>query len=96
LWIENALLKLMKARSEFGEGKLEGVGFSELKHLKDKLRDSTVIFDNGPDSDQATPEEGNTSSLKPGIFVTVPVNNFGKWAFSTIGLDYPEWKILEK
>jgi hypothetical protein len=36
-----------------------------------------------------------TSSVKPAIFVTVPVNNFGKWAFSTIGLDYPDWKILE-
>jgi hypothetical protein len=41
-------------------------------------------------------EGAKTSSLKPEIFVTVPVNNFSKWAFSIIGMNYPDWKILEK
>jgi hypothetical protein len=100
--IENALLKLMNARSEFAEGKLEGVGFSELKRLKEKKRDSTFYFDNAePDSGNDWLNEGlstsgsegaKTSSVKPGIFVTVPVNNFSKWAFSTIGLNWPDWK----
>jgi hypothetical protein len=99
--VENALLKLMKARSEFGEGKLEGVGFSELKRLKEKGRDSTFYFDNAePDSgndwlnkgwSSSGSEGAKTSSVKPGIFVTVPVNNFGKWGFSCIGLNYPDW-----
>jgi hypothetical protein len=106
--IENALLKLMQARSEFAEGKLEGVGFSELKRLKEKGRDSTFYFSPPADADQGNdwlsrrwdsagnlPEGAKTSSVKPGIFVTVPINNFSKWAFSTIGLNWPDWKILE-
>jgi hypothetical protein len=88
--IENALLKLMQARSEFAEGKLEGVGFSGLKRLKDRGRDSTFYFDDAPDAD-TTPEQATAASLKAGIFVTVPVNNFSRWAFSLIGLDYPDW-----
>jgi hypothetical protein len=84
--IENATLKLMQASRELNEGKGPAIGYSELKRLKDGGRDSTFVFDNAPDADQ-----GKTSSVKPGIFVTVPVNNFGKWAFSTIGLDYPDW-----
>jgi hypothetical protein len=99
--IENALLKLMKARSEFAEGNLEGMGLSELKRLKEKKRDSTFYFDNAePDSGNDWLNEGwgssgsgqaKTSSVKPTIFVTVPVNNFGKWGFSCIGLNYPDW-----
>jgi hypothetical protein len=84
--IENATLKLMKASGELNEGKGPAIGYSELKRLKDEGRDSTFVFDNAPDADQ-----GKTSSVKPGIFVTVPVNNFGKWAFSIIGLNWPDW-----
>jgi hypothetical protein len=68
--------------------------YLELKRMKDKGRDSTFFVDDVPDAD-TTPGQGKTSSLKPSIFVTVPVNNFGKWAFSTIGLNWPDWKILE-
>jgi hypothetical protein len=60
-----------------------------------KGRDSTFVFDDAPDRDPATPEQAKTSSVQPGIFVTVPINNFSKWAFSTIGLNWPDWKILE-
>jgi hypothetical protein len=84
--IENATLKLMQATSEFNKGKRPGIGFSELRRMKDGGRDSTFVFDNAPDADQ-----GKTSSVKPEIFVTVPVNNFGKWAFSIIGLNWPDW-----
>jgi hypothetical protein len=59
--------------------------------MKDKGRDSAFVLDNAPDRDQATPEQGETSSLKPGIFVTVPVNNFSRWAFSIMGMNYPDW-----
>jgi hypothetical protein len=101
--IENALLKLMQARSEFNEGKGPGMGYSELKRMEDRGRDSTFYFDNAPEADQGSDGEsdwldrgwgkageGKTSSVKPGIFVTAPVNNFSRWAFPTIGLDYPE------
>jgi hypothetical protein len=106
--IEDALLKLMKARSEFAEGDLEGVGYSELMRLKKKDRPSTFYFSPPADADQGNdwlsrgwdsagnlPEGAKTSSVKPGIFVTVPINNFSKWAFSIIGLNWPDWKILE-
>jgi hypothetical protein len=99
--IENAALKLMKGRSEFNEGKRPGVGFSELNRLKEKKRDSTFYFDNAePDSSNdwlnegwgsSGAEQAKISSVKPGIFVTVPVNNLAKWGFSTIGLNYPNW-----
>jgi hypothetical protein len=89
--IENALLKLMKGRREFNEGERPGMGYSELKRMKVRGRDSTFVLDDVPDADQATPEQGKTSSLKPGIFVTVPVNNFSRGAFSLIGLNYPDW-----
>jgi hypothetical protein len=70
--IENATLKLMKARGEFNEGKRPGVGYAELKRMKDKGRDSTFVFDNTPDADQATSEQAKAASLKPEVFVTVP------------------------
>jgi hypothetical protein len=88
--IENATLKLMKATSEVNKGERPGAGYSELRRMKDEGRDSTFVFDDAADADQ-----GKTSSVEPGIFVTVPVNNFGKWGFSTIGLNWPDWKILE-
>ena len=56
-----------------------------------KGRDSTFAFDDAPDRDPATPEQAKTSGVKPAIFVTVPVNNFSKWAFSCIGLNWPDW-----
>jgi len=93
--IENASLKLMKARREFDEGKREGIGYSELSRMKERRRDSTFVFEKVPVADQATPvskeQEGKIAGLKPAIFVTVPVNNFSKWAFSSIGLNYPDW-----
>jgi hypothetical protein len=89
--IENATLKLMKASWEFNEGKGSAIGYSELKRLKEGGRDSTFVFDNAQEADQARPEGARTSSVKPEIFVTVPVNNFGKWAFSIIGLNWPDW-----
>jgi hypothetical protein len=82
--IENAALKLMQASWELNEGKGSAIGYSELKRMKDRGRDSTFVL-------HTVPEEAKTSSLKPGIFVTVPVNNFSRWAFSLIGLDYPDW-----
>jgi hypothetical protein len=76
-------------------GKRPGVGYSELKRM-DKGRDSTFVFDDDSDADQATLEQTKTASLKPEILVTVPVNNFSKWAFSLIGPNYPDWPIFEK
>jgi hypothetical protein len=86
--IENVTLKWMQARRGLDEGKGPAIGYSELKRLRDKRCGSTFVL-------HTVPEEAKTSSLKPGIFVTVPVNNFSKWAFSTIGLNWPDWKILE-
>jgi hypothetical protein len=85
--VEDALLKLMQAWGEFNEGKRPGVGYSDQ---------GSDWLSRGWDTAGLTPEQAKASSLKPGIFVTVPVNNFGKWGFSTIGLNYPDWKILEK
>jgi len=64
--------------------------------MKDKGRDSTFVFDNAPDADQATPEQAKAGSVKPEVFVTVPVNNFSKWAFSLIGMNYPDWERLSQ
>jgi hypothetical protein len=100
--IENAMQKLMKARAEFDEGKRPAHGWTELKRLKDRRRDSPIFLDHVPDPDQATPEEvsseeeGKTSSLKPCIFVGVPASHAGRRVFSIIGMDYPDWPILEK
>jgi hypothetical protein len=54
--IETATLKLMKARGEFNEGKRPGIDYSELKRMKDRGRDSTFVFDEAQDADQATLE----------------------------------------
>jgi hypothetical protein len=100
--IEQVMEKLMKARAEFDEGKRPAHGWTELQRLKGKGRDSAFFLDQVPDADQATPEEvskeeeGKTSSLKPCIFVGVPGSQMGQRAFSIIGMDYPDWPILEK
>ena len=98
--IENATLKLKKARDEFQAGKREGWGYSELKRMKDRGRDSKFVFDDvpdAPDADQGIAKEGSNAYLiQPRIFVGVPQNLMAKQGFSILGMDYPKWPILEK
>ena len=98
--IENATLKLTKASEEFREGKREGWGYSELKRMKDRGRDSKFVFDavpDAPDADQGIAKEGSNAYLiQPRIFVGVPGSPTGKRVFSILGMDYPKWPILEK
>jgi hypothetical protein len=103
--IENATLKLTKARDEFQEGKRPGWGCSELKRMKDLGRDSKFVFDTVPDDardadhgiDQGIAKEGSDAYLiQPRVFVGVPQNVMAKQGFSILGMNYPNWPILEK
>jgi hypothetical protein len=89
--IENAMHKLTQARSEFQEGDRPGYGYAELKHLKDKGRDSRFVLDRIPGDagdevpkQEGGPEEeaGKTASIPLCIFVGMAANNMERWVWS--------------
>jgi hypothetical protein len=92
--IESPLLQLMKARGEFQVEKPPAMGYAELKRMKDKDRDSTLILDNLPDRDQDSAdevpkEEAKTVSFEPCIFERVPQNLMDRQVFSILGMNHP-------
>jgi hypothetical protein len=97
--IENATLKLRKARDEFEKGEREDDGYSELKRTEDRGREGQFMLDAVPDApaDQGTAKEGSNAYLfQPCVFVIVPGSNSARWVFSILGINYPHWSILEK
>lgn len=95
--IENAWEKMLKQKAEFQKGERPGVGYSELKRLKDKGRGSPVVLDNAPEEAEPTteaeiPEVVKTSSQKPRIFVCIPGSLSDRRTLTEQGISYPDWE----